>query len=428
MSIVAIVAACSVASSSVGPGASPAAGTPTNTTPPAAAPPATTSPAATAFGPLGGGLLLVYQLDGTDTDTAKTETVFTIDVGSGAKTVLGSIPVTDVTCCPTKVRFSADRTRAFLFSERFRGIVDLQAGTVEGVETRAPDYGVRVSTKGDRLAWVDEVTGTSETIVIADLAGKQIRRLSLPEGAWVSEAAWSPDDSVLAVTTSLPAGTGSAPQIRLASIIACCTIDRGPEVTHLLIVPVDGSPLRKVLDNSADVAKDQLVPIPSKPPTVVGDTPKVRRGLGGPSWSPDRRSIILTGSVCPPSWMSRYTTGPCTYTVYTVDVDTGVRTVVAEGEIPYADAVWSPDSRRIAYVAMARSGSGELYVMDRDGRNQTRLSDDEGGPVWSPDGKWIAFWRINRLVPEGQNRLELWVMPSDGGEARLIAQHAAAGW
>ena len=423
-----IVAACSAAGPSVDPGASSAAGASSNTAPPPTASAAPTAPAATASGPLGGGLLLVYQLDGTSPEAATTETVYALDLGSGAKTVFGSLPVTDETCCPTEVRYSSDHTQAFLFSTRLRGVVDVRAGTVEPFAARVPNYGILISNRGDRLAWIDDITGTSETIVIADLAGKVVTRLTLPEGAWRSIAAWSPDDTALAVTTYLPIRTGLAPDMRLASIVACCTIDRGPEVTHLLIVPVDGSPVREVLDNTADVTKDQLVPIPSRPPTVVGDAPKVSRNLDVANWSPDGRSVLLTGGVCPPSWGYRYPAGSCTYTFYLVDVETGVRTIAAEMHAPIMGMAWSPDARRMAYIGVEGDKSG-LYVMDRDGKNRARLTDAaEGGISWSPDGTWIAFWRINPAVPEGQNRIEVWAVPVHGGEARLVAAHATAGW
>ena len=59
--------------------------------------------------------------------------------------------------------------------------------------------------------------------------------------------------------------------------------------------------------------------------------------------------------------------------------------------------IWSPDGQRIAFV----SGHINIYVMNADGTNQTRLTDYQEYPssnygqigdlVWSPDGKRIAY-------------------------------------
>ena len=41
-----------------------------------------------------------------------------------------------------------------------------------------------------------------------------------------------------------------------------------------------------------------------------------------------------------------------------------------------------------------RDGNEEIYKMDSDGNNQTRLTFNEASdtyPVWSPDGRHIAF-------------------------------------
>ena len=54
---------------------------------------------------------------------------------------------------------------------------------------------------------------------------------------------------------------------------------------------------------------------------------------------------------------------------------------------------WSPDGTRIVFVS-TRDGNHDIYVMDADGANPTRLTnntDTEGGPVFSPDGTKIAF-------------------------------------
>ena len=55
--------------------------------------------------------------------------------------------------------------------------------------------------------------------------------------------------------------------------------------------------------------------------------------------------------------------------------------------------VWSPDGRRIAFLSR-RDGSKELYVVSADGSGQRRLTRDarySATPAWSPDGRKIAF-------------------------------------
>ena len=54
---------------------------------------------------------------------------------------------------------------------------------------------------------------------------------------------------------------------------------------------------------------------------------------------------------------------------------------------------WSPDGRRIVFSA-SKSGLSDLYVVDVDGRNLRQLTNDKYGdlqPAWSPDGRTIAF-------------------------------------
>ena len=62
---------------------------------------------------------------------------------------------------------------------------------------------------------------------------------------------------------------------------------------------------------------------------------------------------------------------------------------------------WSPDGKRIAFVSN-RDGhvhirgrlTYEIYVMDANGENQQNLTNDpsnDRSPSWSPDGKRIVF-------------------------------------
>ena len=124
---------------------------------------------------------MVFQLDGTSSAVATTESVLTVDVGTGQQTKLGSIPVSESTCCPSAVQWSTDHRRAFVSSLVLQAVVDLDTGTLQQIGP-PPDGWLdqAISRHGDRIARVDEVSGTAESIVVSDLVGHELGRLTLP--------------------------------------------------------------------------------------------------------------------------------------------------------------------------------------------------------------------------------------------------------
>ena len=73
-------------------------------------------------------------------------------------------------------------------------------------------------------------------------------------------------------------------------------------------------------------------------------------------------------------------------------------------------AAWSPDGTKIAFESN-RDGTSDLYVMDADGSNQIRITNDTEGearPTWSPDATRIAFWTLR------DGNLEIYAIDADG--------------
>ena len=89
------------------------------------------------------------------------------------------------------------------------------------------------------------------------------------------------------------------------------------------------------------------------------------------------------------------------------------------------DVAWSPNSRQLAF-ASDRDGDQDLFVADVDGKTQRRLTRTAGisehSPVFSPDGKALAFLR-------GYNGAELCIAPADGeadgAEPRVLVRDPA---
>jgi TolB protein len=84
--------------------------------------------------------------------------------------------------------------------------------------------------------------------------------------------------------------------------------------------------------------------------------------------------------------------------------------------------VWSPDGRRIAFVSELFGGRG-LQVMNADGSGRRTLLHGVNGshPTWSPDGRRIAF---------GSSHLaefsELYLVNADGSGLRRLAERGLA--
>jgi len=93
------------------------------------------------------------------------------------------------------------------------------------------------------------------------------------------------------------------------------------------------------------------------------------------------------------------------------------RLVVRRGVEP----AWSPDARRLAYVAAGVDGAGDVYAADADGRWRGQITftaADESHPDWSADGRRLVVERDGRIV----------VVRADGGRERALAPGHEPDW
>ena len=124
-----------------------------------------------------------------------------------------------------------------------------------------------------------------------------------------------------------------------------------------------------------------------------------------PSWSPDGSKIIFSSDM-DGKWSSN---------IYVMDSDgTNITRLTTNEDSIDTSASWSPDGSKIVFSSdMDGQWGSNIYVMDSDGTNITRLTKQDSSdmsPSWSPDGSKIAF--ISDM--HGQMFTNIYVMDSDG--------------
>ena len=145
-----------------------------------------------------------------------------------------------------------------------------------------------------------------------------------------------------------------------------------------------------------------------------------------PSWSPDGKRIAFESD--------RDGHGPFHFEIYVMDADGGNQQNITNDPNNDWSPSWSPDSERIVFMS-DRDGNREgnwknyeIYVMDADGANPQRLTNNDfydAEPSWSPDGKRIVFWsdRDGHFIGEFGLTSEIYVMDADGKNTRRLTNN-----
>jgi dipeptidyl aminopeptidase/acylaminoacyl peptidase len=137
-----------------------------------------------------------------------------------------------------------------------------------------------------------------------------------------------------------------------------------------------------------------------------------------PAWSPDGKWIVYQSD----------RDGDEQWDLFLVSPRNGkVINLTDTPEIAEEGAVWSPDSRRLAYMVKPKTSSTyEIDVYDTAYRKVLHLTTGTArdqfnvSPLWSPDGKSIAYTRMNAKGTDAS----VWVADVETGKSRNLTPHA----
>jgi len=107
--------------------------------------------------------------------------------------------------------------------------------------------------------------------------------------------------------------------------------------------------------------------------------------------------------------------------IWTISLDGSDQRVLTNLQGMQYNPAFSPDGSRIAYVSGKGFGNHEIWVMDRDGKNRKKLTENPDGydvlPDWSPDGKRIAF------ASDLSGNLDIWIVDPDGNNPKRLTDY-----
>ncbi len=305
-------------------------------------------------------------------------------------------------------------------------VVPASGGTpVRITEDAASDSRPRWSPDGTALAFVSSRDGASQVWTVPAAGGTARRATSLPTEA--GGVLWIDGRRLLVTSDVYPAcdradGTYDAEcqqkqlqgaakpasSVRVYDRLLFRHWDtwRDARRTHLLVVPIDGGPVRDLTPGEVDV-----------PPF----------NLGGPDdydVSPDGAEVAFARKDDPRT--DAYSTDAELYVVPTA----GGPAVKVSGRPGYDGSPrYSPDGTRIAFRAQKRAGyeadRWRLMVYDRRTKQVKDLTESldrhVGDVAWSPDGSTLYF------TAEDDARVPVYAVPAEGGVVRKVVGGASFG-
>jgi Tol biopolymer transport system component len=124
----------------------------------------------------------------------------------------------------------------------------------------------------------------------------------------------------------------------------------------------------------------------------------------GLSWSNDSKKIAFVGSA------TEEDIEKSQRSLFIVDVETGEIKIFLKGDVDsITHQSFSPDDSKIVFVKRL-SSKNCIMIYDFNKNESFQLTEGDS-PVWSPDGRWIAYFDGNNelmiISPDGKNKKKL---------------------
>jgi Tol biopolymer transport system component len=264
------------------------------------------------------------------------------------------------------------------------------------------------SPDGRRIAFVSDGDGfdTSYDVYTIKADGSERTRLTSTGGA--SSPAWSPDGNEIAFADHdiYKVNADGTGLTRLTDIGRSWSPAWSPSGRQIVFVgPGDGQ--QEIFKVNADGTETRLTTTPGRFNLDYRD----------PTWSPDGTKIAFTTNRD-----TRCQRVEC-YRIYVMNADGSEPAKLTDDRGGSFAPKWSPDATRIAFISH-RDGNYEIYTVNADGTGETRLTRNNVGDVnavWSPDSTKIV---VQRQTGPGA----LYVIDADHGSERFLAAGARPDW
>ncbi|WP_158282975.1 putative Ig domain-containing protein [Nocardioides silvaticus] len=283
----------------------------------------------------------------------------------------------------------------------------------------ASDEHAAWSPDGSKIAFTSSKALGNKGIFVMTASGRKRVNLSKPVDQYDQFPAWSPDGSKIAFgRQEFEGGVGTTYAIWSMNAdgsgqTMLATADSGASTGVFA-----GGPRWSPDGSKIAFTRGGEVFVMNADGTGLTNLTNASGRQEGPVWSPDGSKIAFTSSHG--SWLNDE--------IYVMNADGSGQTRLTNDSLRDTDYVWSPDGSKLLFTkgSFVCSGPGcppndiEIYVMNADGSGQTRLTDNDysdSQPNWSADGSKIVFVSGPNLTSE------IYVMNADGSAKTALTKN-----